>query len=42
MGQMGSEPVGSKGEGRLSEGCHGNCKGVLRVIKPGKKLHACV
>lgn len=31
-----------RGVGGLSERCHGNCKGVLRVIKPGKKMHACV
>lgn len=42
-GPNGVRASGFKGgwEGYL-RGCHGNCKGVLRVIKPGKKMHACV
>lgn len=30
------------GMGGLSEGAMATAKGVLRVIKPGKKMHACV
>lgn len=43
--QMGSERVGSTGgwEGYLRGwGAMATAKGVLRVIKPGKKMHACV
>lgn len=42
-GPNGVRASGFKGgwEGYL-RGCHGNCKGVLRVIKPGKKMQACL